>query len=390
MPGEGADRPAEAPLKYDPLFETPPDTVIRDTPGRGFFGKAAVKKTLFVLVLSLFVGVSIALSFTSLKKDRFRYTETEEGIELDEYIAGKTDAVLEIGPVFDREGAPEPGKTVTAVREFAICCDEYTAFIFIGPEVREIPDTAFYGCAALQAVLVDAENPCFRSVDGVLYRQENGAPTELMLYPRRNDLYRAALALGEAAPRTADEAAAFAAVTAALDEKSRADAPAEKNRSWRDAQEDGYPAEGAFPLTAAEQAALLGGLSYRIEPGVTRIGEMAFAECDTLFEVAIPDGVREIASMSFFKCGELRGLTLPASAETIGSDAFSYCEKLPEIVRHHAFYGCDGVDEVRLLCGEEDAPETGQDWLPKKRKLFEHNVPVVYGAEDGGIKEDAE
>ena len=23
-------------LLYDPLFETPPDTVIRDTPGRGF------------------------------------------------------------------------------------------------------------------------------------------------------------------------------------------------------------------------------------------------------------------------------------------------------------------------------------------------------------------
>ena len=383
---ERPDPASEAPLLYDPLFENPPDTVIRDTPGRGFFGRAWVKKTVFILVLSLFVGVSIALSFSSLTKDRFRYAETENGILLEEFIAAKTDAVLEIGPVFGEDGAPAPGKAVSAVREFAVCCNEYTSFILIGPTVREIPDTAFYDCAALQAVLVDEENPCFLSVDGVLYRQENGAPTELMLYPRRSDLYRAALALGETPPRDAEEAAALAARTAALDEKSRTAAPDEKNRSWRDAQEDDFPAEGAFPLSVEEQAALLRGLSYSIEPGVRRIGEMAFAECDTLFEVSIPEGVREFASMSFFKCGELRGLTLPASAETIGSDAFSYCEKLPEIlipagvksIGHHAFYGCDGVDEVRLACTEENAPAMGQDWLPKKRRLFEHDVPAVY------------
>ena len=31
------ERKADGLLLYDPLFETPPDTVIRDTPGKGFF-----------------------------------------------------------------------------------------------------------------------------------------------------------------------------------------------------------------------------------------------------------------------------------------------------------------------------------------------------------------
>ena len=95
--------------------------------------------------------------------------------------------------------------------------------------------------------------------------------------------------------------------------------------------------------------------------------------------------------MAFFKCGELRAIDLPESLETIGSDGFSYCSKAPEIfipanvktIGHHAFYSCDGVDEVLLACAEEDAPETGQDWLPQKRKFFLHDVPVVYNAERG-------
>ena len=51
------EKTANKQLLYDPLFETPPATVIRDNPNKGFFGKAVVKKTVFVLVLLLFVGV---------------------------------------------------------------------------------------------------------------------------------------------------------------------------------------------------------------------------------------------------------------------------------------------------------------------------------------------
>ncbi len=374
---------SDEPLLYDPLFETPPDTVIRDTPGRGFWGKAPVKKALFVVVLTLFVGSSIVMSFRSLTKDRFQYEQTEDGWMLSEFNADKTDAVLEIGPVFDKDGQLVPDRTVTAVREFAVCGNEYTSVILIGKDVREMPGTAFYNCTSLLAVIVDPANPSFVSLDGVLYRQENGRPAELLLCPARSYLYRAILALGEAEPADAEQAAKLDGKAAELEEKSG---------EWLDAQRDDYPARGDFGLTADESAALLAALRCEIVPETTRIGEMAFAECETLFEAVIPEGVTEIGSMAFFKCCELRAIDLPESLEVIGSDGFSYCEKAPDIfipagvtsIGHHAFFGCDGVEKVRMACDEENAPLTGQDWLPKKRKLFLHDVPVVYGEERRG------
>ena len=370
----------EQTLLYDPLFETPPDTVIRDIPGRGFFGKAAVRKTAFVLVLTLFVGVSIILSVSSLSKDRYKYVETDGGWMLDEFIAGKTDTVLEIDRVFDKNGAVQPGKTAVAVREYAVCGNEYTKFIFIGKNVKTIPNNAFYSCTSLQAILVDPENPDFLSDDGVLYRQKAGKATELMLRPARNDLYRALLALGETQPANAAEAEAFAGRAAALEEKSK---------DWMEAQEDRYPDNGEYKLTDDERNALFSGLKYSILPGVERIGELACAECGSLFEVDIPEGVTDIAAMAFFKCGSLQSLRIPDSVRAIGSDAFSYCSKVPyifvpanvESIGHHAFYGCSGVDKVYVARAENNAPSTGQDWLPKQRRLFEHNVEVVYGAE---------
>ena len=375
-----AERKADGLLLYDPLFETPPDTVIRDTPGKGFFGKAVVKKTVFIAVLTLFVGVSIALSFHSLTKNRFYYEETEGGWMLTEFNAEKTDAVLEIGPVFDEDGSTEPGKTVVAVKPFAVCCNESTSFILIGKDVHEIPNTAFYSCTSLRAVIVDSENPFFCSVDGVLYRQENGSAAELMLYPARNDLYRAMLLLGEKEPIDAQEAKDFAARAAALEKAQK---------KWLDAQAGDYPAQGDFGLTDAQRAAFEACLKYEILLGVDRIGEMALAECKTLFEVTLPEGVREIETMAFFKCVNLRSFNIPDTVETIGSDAFSYCAKTPYIfipasvqsIGHHAFYGCDGVDEICMECDENSAPQTGQSWLPRHRKVFLRNVPVVYGCE---------
>ena len=374
---------AEAPLLYDPLFETPPDPLIRDTPGRGFRGKAPVKKTLFIVVLALFVGSSIILSFRSLTKAKFRYEETADGVTLTEFHADKSDTVLEIGPVFNKDGVIVPDRTVTEVREFAVCGNEYTSVILIGKDVRKMPGTAFYNCTSLLAVIVDPANPCFRSADGVLYRQENGRPAELLLYPARSDIYRAMLALGETEPANAAQAKAFVARALMLEEKSR---------DWLEAQRKGYPAPGDFGLTEEERAALAAGLRCEIAPETTRIGEMSFAECGTLFEVTIPEGVTEVASMAFFKCGELRAIDLPESLESIGSDGFSYCAKVPDLfvpagvkhIGHHAFFGCDGAQCVRMACGENDPPETGQDWTPKKRKLFMHDVPVVFGEERRG------
>ena len=201
-----------------------------------------------------------------------------------------------------------------------------------------------------------------------------------MLCPAKNDLYRAMLAQGETPPADDAAAAAFAEKAKALDEKSR---------DWIDEQKKDEPEEGLFGLTAAEAAARQEAFSYDILPGVTRVGEMAFAECGTLKNITIPDTVTAIDTMAFFKCGNLRSIRIQDGVETIGSDAFSYCAKAPYIfipasvkeIGHHAFWDCGGVSEIYMACSEENAPVLGQDWLPKYRKLFLHDIPVVYNAE---------
>ena len=374
------EKTADRQLLYDPLFETPPDTVIRDDPQKGFFGKAVVKKTVFILVLLLFVGVSIGLSFSSLAKDKYYFDEIDGGYRLTEFNAGKTDAVLEVGPVFAKDGSAEPDKTVVAVKEFAVCCNEYTSIIMISKDVHEIPNTAFYSCSNLLAVIVDSDNPNYRSIDGVLYRLENGKAVELILYPARCDLYRSMLALGEPEPLNADAATVFIQKATAL-RKTR--------ENWLKAQQDGYPANDTFDLSDEEIQAFFACLRYEIEPGVTKIGELAFAECDTLYEVTIPEGVVSIDTMAFFKCGNLRSFNIPDSVETIGSDAFSYCAKADYLfipasvtsIGHHAFFGCDRIEEVQMGCTEDNKPKAGEYWIPKHRKVFLKEVPVVYGCE---------
>ena len=150
------------------------------------------------------------------------------------------------------------------------------------------------------------------------------------------------------------------------------------------------PAENE-KLSEAEASALQAALCCEIAPGVARVGEMAFAECAGLYEVRIPDTVTEISQMAFFKCGNLKALSIPDGVLTLWPDAFSYCKSLTDIfvpasvrvIGHHAFYGCDSADRVRLAVDETEAPEAGQNWLPQKRKLFLHNVPVLYNEERG-------
>ena len=299
---------------------------------------------------------------------------------LSAFHANKTDTVLAIGTAGEEAGE-FAGQEIAAVREFAVCGNEVTVFILIGKDTVNIPNTAFYDCSALAAVLVDENNPAYCSIGGVLYRTENGAPAELMLFPRKNALYNARLTLGDAAPTNAEEAAAFAETMANWEQETGV---------WDTVRDGKDPAENE-KLTEAEISAVTAALRCEIPAGVTRVGEMAFAECPGLYEIAIPDTVTEIAQMAFFKCGNLQSLFLPDGVETLGPDSFSYCKKLKDIfvpaavreIGHHAFYGCSGVTEVRLEASEDAAPKTGQDWLPKQRRLFEHNVPVVYNAVRG-------
>lgn len=55
---------------------------------------------------------------------------------------------------------------------------------------------------------------------------------------------------------------------------------------------------------------------------VLGVEEEAFAECDTLETVDIPDGVRAVADRAFVRCQNLKTVRIPASVIWMGEDTF--------------------------------------------------------------------
>ena len=138
--------------------------------------------------------------------------------------------------------------------------------------------------------------------------------------------------------------------------------------------------------------------TYKVPATVKTIGMLAFNYSE-LFRIYLPEGLETIETMAFFRNWHIEDYytydgdtvypSLPESLKTIGSDAFNSNQQVNYMfipasvteIGHHAFWDCGGVSEVYMACSEENAPVLGQDWLPKYRKLFLHDIPVVYNAE---------
>ena len=350
-------------LLYDPIFAKKPPEGWEDSEKGGFFGKASTKKAIFIVFLILAISLSLLLSFKSLSKKKFSYDSVDSGYRLSEFNGTDRDNVLRIDSVVGDDGAADAGKPVTAVRNYAVCCNETLDFIFIGKDVTELEYNCFYYCTRLKAVFVDTDNPAYVSVDGVLYSRDM---TEIVLHPIQNSEYRAALSLGLTAPADEDACGPF------LEEMNRM-----------------FPEDEETVSERVQKAMADVGAVYSVPDTVTSVAPFCFSYCDKLTKVDLPDGLKTLGQMAFFKCKALESIRLPDGLESIGSDGLSYCEKLDYIfvpasvktIGHHAFYGCLGVDEIDLGAADESMVETGEEWLPKQSERSMKNVTAVFGAE---------
>ena len=64
---------------------------------------------------------------------------------------------------------------------------------------------------------------------------------------------------------------------------------------------------------------------------VTRIGDYAFARCNSLTSIVIPEGVTSIGKYAFWYCSSLTSITIPDSVTSIGDWAFLNCTLLTSI-----------------------------------------------------------
>lgn len=106
--------------------------------------------------------------------------------------------------------------------------------------------------------------------------------------------------------------------------------------------------------------------SVVVSPGVTSIGNLAFALSRNIIHVDIADSVVSIGEQAFSDCSSLTDITVPQSVTYIGVNAFDSCTNLSSItlstnnitsIRPHTFSGCselssivipDGVTSIQL------------------------------------------
>lgn len=138
-----------------------------------------------------------------------------------------------------------------------------------------------------------------------------------------------------------------------------------------------------------------------ISNSVTKIGELAFSDCESLERVAMGSGVTEIAGFAFWHCPRLVDVSLGQNVKTIGGAAFWSCPSLEVItlpqglttVMEQAFKDCVNLSVVykadttvvaeNAFEGIEKTPEIRNEYVPAlyipKALVDDNGEPLVGG-----------
>lgn len=367
------------------------------------------KKIIFILLLVVFVGTSVWLSFNTISRPTYEFEELTDVAETDidgwafiGFNGNQNTDVVNIDYVRDENGEnPDETKPIVAVDSFTFVSDEYVKYIYIGESVQYIDEQAFVYCKQLRAVYVDDNNPWYTDVDGVLYTKDMKT---MILYPIcrcTQIVYDDIESSGEVTNIGLDIKETISASgenTDALYLDFKNQASDDISRTLFDEMlERGVmaPYIGTYYIIKEKtdtsitvDKAWSCDEVYSIPEGVERIAKNCFYKCDRLQRIDIPSTVKEIGDMAFFKCYGISLVTLPDGLVSIGCDAFSYCENMKyamfipasvEKIDHHAFYQCDRLEKFFVEDASEETIALGGNWQPKSENAFKAE-PAIFGA----------
>ena len=101
---------------------------------------------------------------------------------------------------------------------------------------------------------------------------------------------------------------------------------------------------------------IVGCKTTKIPSGIEKIGEQAFANCDMLESIEIPDSVEQVEAWAFSGCTGLKQVKLSKNLKYINMNCFSECSSLEDIVIPEgvtqlapgAFMHCSSLKNVEL------------------------------------------
>ena len=219
------------------------------------------------------------------------------------------------------------GLPVTSIGNFAFYTQSALTSISIPDNVTSIGYEAFLGCFGLSAIAVDAANPTYGSLDGVLFDKSQ---TTLIRCPG-----------GKAGSYTIpDTVSTIAEQAFAL-------------------------CLGLSNVIISDSVTNIGDWAFNLCTGLTNvamgssvasIGDDAFYDCTGLAAITIPDSVNSIGSNAFNYCTGLTGARIGNGVTNIGDSGFAYCSSLASIVMgnrltgigDNAFYACSGLADVSV------------------------------------------
>ena len=251
---------------------------------RGFC-RAIASNFLSLLLVLMLSGVAHAQFTTSTNNNQITITKYE----------GPDGAVSIPGTINDLP--------VTSIGDRVFNGCKGLTSVRIPNSVTSIGDNAFNNCTSLTSVTVEASNPAFSSVDGVLFNKNQ---TTLIQCPE-----------GKAGSYVIPNSVTSIGKLAFSGCKNLTSVTIPNS------------------VTSIGNAAFWfckGLTSVTIPNSVTNIRELTFSHCTSLASVTIPNSVTDIWGLAFSGCTSLTSVTIPDSVTGISGNAFSFCKSLTSAV----------------------------------------------------------